>query len=133
MSTPNIPNHIREGIESAISRGRADDLKSTDSFIKTRKEFRDRIPLWMHDCSRDDFSYHCGVAKESFRLPGGEIIMVCLLSKSDPFHVTWWHHTNEKYIKADTIDHAIYCATQETEERMVKRARMILDAQEESA
>lgn len=129
MSNP-IPNHIREGIESAIVRGRADDLKSTDSYIETKRKFREKIPLWMHDCSRDDFKFYSGITTESFKLPAGEIIMVQQHTSGAKLFVSWWHPTCEKFISADTIDHAIYCSTHETAERLLKQAKLALDAEE---
>ena len=139
-----IPNDIREGIEAAITRGLQDDVVSTTSEKKHREEYFASIPPWMAQCHRQDYEYDTtyDIASATFALPGGEKISVkrawgTLYSKpgevSISMHFKYWDHRNSRWAKADTLDHAIYCATELTREEMIAKAKKELDAQEESA
>ena len=135
-----IPNDIREGIEAAITRGLQDDVVSTTSEKKHREEFFASIPNWMAQCHRQDYEYDTtyDIASATFALPGGERIKVKRLWTGSAVVVTamvyrYWVHRESRWAKADTLDHAIYCATELTLEDMVAKAKRELDAQEESA
>jgi hypothetical protein len=138
-----IPNDIREGIEAAITRGLQDDVVSTTSEKKHREEFFASIPAWMAQCHRQDYEYDptYDIASATFALPGGEKISVkrswgtsyLKVEVSTSMHFKYWRHRESRWAKADTLDHAIYCATQLTLEDMVEKAKLTLDAQEESA
>ena len=82
------------------------------------------------------FSYD--IASATFALPGGELIKVKRLWTGHAVVVTamvyrYWVHSQNRWAKADTLDHAIYCATELTREDMIAKAKKELDAQEESA
>ncbi len=135
-----IPNDIREGIEAAITRGLQDDVVSTTSEKKHREEYFASIPAWLAQCHRQDYEYDTtyDIASATFALPGGEKIKVKRLWTGSAVVVTamvyrYWIHRENRWAKADTLDHAIYCATQLTLEDMVAKAKKELDAQEESA
>ena len=139
-----IPNDIREGIEAAITRGLQDDVISTTSEKKHREEFFTSIPSWMAQCHRQDYEFDptYDIASATFALPGGEKISIkrawgTLYSKpgevSISMHFKYWVHSESRWAKADTLDHAIYCATELTREEMIAKAKKELDAQEESA
>jgi hypothetical protein len=44
-------------------------------------------------------------------------------------------HSKTRWLNADTLDHAIFCATELTRQEMEEKAKakLLLDAQEESA
>ena len=135
-----IPNDIREGIEAAITRGLQDDIVSTTSEKKHREEYFASIPSWMAQCHRQDYEYDttCDIASATFALPGGELLKVKRLWTGSAVVVTamvyrYWIHRENRWAKADTLDHAIYCATELTREEMIAKAKKELDAQEESA
>ena len=135
-----IPNDIREGIEAAITRGLQDDIVSTTSEKKHREEYFASIPPWMAQCHRQDYEYDTtyDIASATFALPGGELIKVKRLWTGHAVVVTamvyrYWVHAQNRWAKADTLDHAIYCATELTREEMIAKAKKELDAQEESA
>ena len=134
-----IPNDIREGIEAAITRGLADDVISTTSEKKHREEYFASIPPWMGQCHRQDYEYDTtyDIASATFALPGGELLKVKRLWTGSAVVVTamvyrYWIHRENRWAKADTLDHAIYCATELTREDMIAKAKKELDAQEES-
>ena len=135
-----IPNDIREGIEAAITRGLQDDIVSTTSEKKHREEYFASIPSWMAQCHRQDYEYDTtyDIASATFALPGGELLKVKRLWTGSAVVVTamvyrYWIHRENRWAKADTLDHAIYCATELTREEMIAKAKKELDAQEESA
>ena len=135
-----IPNDIREGIEAAITRGLQDDVVSTTSEKKHREEFFASIPAWMAQCHRQDYEFDptYDIASATFALPGGELLKVKRLWTGSAVVVTamvyrYWIHRENRWAKADTLDHAIYCATELTREDMIAKAKTALDAQEESA
>lgn len=135
-----IPNDIREGIEAAITRGLQDEIKSTTSEKKHRDEFFASLPSWMAQCHRQDYEYDTtyDIASATFALPGGELLKVKRLWTGSAVVVTamvyrYWIHRENRWAKADTLDHAIYCATELTREEMIAKAKKELDAQEESA
>lgn len=138
-----IPNDIREGIEAAITRGLQDDVVSTTSEKKHREEYFAALPAWMAQCHRQDYEYDTtyDIASATFALPGGEKISVkrawgtsyMKAEVSTSMFFKYWVHSQSRWAKADTLDHAIYCATQLTLEDMVAKAKLTLDAQEESA
>lgn len=135
-----IPNDIREGIEAAITRGLQDDIVSTTSEKKHREEFFASIPAWMSKCHRQDYEYDAtyDIASATFALPGGEKISIkrawgtSFLKVGEvntSMHYKYWDHRNSRWAKADTLDHAIYCATELTREEMIDKAKKELDAQ----
>jgi len=135
-----IPNDIREGIEAAITRGLADDIVSTTSEKKHREEYFASIPAWMAQCHRQDYEYDTtyDIASATFALPGGELIKVKRLWTGSSVVIgtmvyRYWIHRENRWAKADTLDHSIYCATELTREDMIAKAKTALDAQEESA
>jgi hypothetical protein len=98
----------------------------------------------MAQCHRQDYEFDptYDIASATFALPGGEKISVkrawgTLYSKpgevSTSMHFKYWVHSQSRWAKADTLDHAIYCATELTREEMIAKAKKELDAQEESA
>lgn len=138
-----IPNDIREGIEAAITRGLQDDVVSTTSEKKHREEYFASIPAWMAQCHRQDYEFDpvYDIASATFALPGGEKISVkrawgtkyTYAEVATSMHYKYWVHSQSRWATADTLDHAIYCATQLTLEDMIAKAKKELDAQEESA
>lgn len=141
-----IPNDVREGIEAAITRGLQDEIKSTTSEKKHRDEFFASLPGWMAQCVRDDYQYDTtyDIASATFALPGGEKISVKRvwgINYSRPgevdisMHFKYWVHRETRWANADTLDHAIFCATELTRQEMEEKAKakQLLDAQEESA
>jgi hypothetical protein len=116
---------------------------STTSEKKHREEYFASIPAWMAQCHRQDYEYDptYDIASATFALPGGEKISVkrawCTsymkAEVSTSMHFKYWVHSQSRWAKADTLDHAIYCATQLTLEDMIAKAKLTLDAQEESA
>ena len=139
-----IPNDIREGIEAAITRGLQDDVFCTSSERKRREEYFASLPPWMAQCHRQDYEFDptYDIASATFALPGGEKISVkrawgTLYSKPGEvltsMHFKYWVHNQSRWAKADTLDHAIYCATELTREEMIAKAKKELDAEEESA
>ena len=139
-----IPNDIREGIEAAITRGLQDDVVCTSSERKRREEYFASLPPWMAQCHRQDYEFDptYDIASATFALPGGEKISVkrawgTLYSKpgevSTSMHFKYWVHNQSRWAKADTLDHAIYRATELTREDMIAKAKKELDAEEESA
>lgn len=141
-----IPNDVREGIEAAITRGLQDEIKSTTSEKKHRDEFFASLPGWMAKCVRDDYQYDTtyDIASATFALPGGEKISVKRvwgINYSRPgevdisMHFKYWVHRETRWANADTLDHAIFCATELTRQEMEEKAKakQLLDAQEESA
>jgi hypothetical protein len=141
-----IPNDVREGIEAAITRGIQDEIKSTTSEKKHREEFFASLPSWMSKCHRNDYDYDTtyDIASATFALPGGEKISVKRAwgtNYSKPgevdisMHFKYWMHSKSRWSNADTLDHAIFCATELTRQEMEEKAKakLLLDAQEESA
>lgn len=139
-----IPNDIREGIEAAITRGLQDDIISTTSEKKHREEFFASLPAWMAQCHRQDYEYDptYEIASATFALPGGEKISIKRVwgtnrwepsENSVSMHYKYWIHSASRWAKADTLDHAIYCATELTRQELVDKAKLLLDAQEEQA
>ena len=133
-----IPNDIREGIEAAITRGLQDDVVSTSSEKKRREEYFDSIPKWIAQCCRTDYEFDPSydVASATFALPGGELVRIRRMwvgVAKTAMSYRYWIHRESRWALADTLDHAIYCATELTREEMIAKAKTALDAQEESA
>lgn len=139
MST--IPNDVREGIEASITRGLQDEIQSTTSERKYREEYFASLPAWISKCHRQDYEYDptYDIASGSFSLPGGEIINVKAswnLTAYDSsikvsMHFKYWVKKDRRWAKADTLDHAIFCATELTRAEMIEHAKLALDAQED--
>jgi len=133
-----IPNDIREGIEAAITRGLQDDVVSTSSEKKRREEYFASIPNWIAQCCRTDYEFDPSydVASASFALPGGELVRIRRMwvgIAKTAMSYRYWIQRESRWALADTLDHAIYCATELTREAMIAKAKKELDAQEESA
>lgn len=132
-----IPNNLREGIEAAVTRGLQDEIASTSSSKKMREEFFAALPSWFVQCHRQDYENDTlmEIASASFALPGGEIILIkrSYRGSTAGMYYRYWIPKEAKYGRADTLDHAIYCATELTRQEVIAKAKLLLDAQEESA
>lgn len=137
-------NEILEGIESSVIRGRQDDLVSMSSEKKFSEEFYASLPAWLQQCERNDYEYdpNYRIASATFMLPNGELISVKRswdVTYKTPdaivasMHYRYWLKKDKRWAKADTLDHAIYCATEFTRSEIIEKAKLVLDAHEESA
>ncbi|NBQ69297.1 MAG: hypothetical protein EBU46_10865 [Nitrosomonadaceae bacterium] len=132
-----IPNDVREGIEAAITRGLQDEVSSVNSEKKRREEFFAGLPAWIAQCHRQDYENDTlmEIQSATFSLPGGEIILIKRSYRgiTAGYYYRYWIKKESKYGRADTLDHAIFCATELTRQEMLEKAKLLLDAQEEQA